>query len=205
MTTAGSGSTGRWVIVLVLALVVAVGLTALVIRQPGGATGRPGRSGITVGFAGEPTARETYPAALEAAQAWQADASPAVISAHWRPRRGHWPTSLWMFQFYSPSTHRTAVVVVEDRRARLLQETLSPYALPTFTDDEWQVDSSTALQVWWEKVGATFLALHPDMDLAAQLRVEEGGERLVWIVTGIAGEQVRVVTINGTTGEPVED
>jgi hypothetical protein len=111
-----------------------------------------------------------------------------------------------MFQFYSPTVRRLAVVIVDGGRARLLQETRSPYPLPTFSADDWQVDSLAALDAWWSAGGATFLSIYSEIDLTAQLRVLEGQDgRLAWTVTGIAGGQTKTLIVDGTTGERVQD
>ena len=111
-----------------------------------------------------------------------------------------------MFQFYSPSVRRLAVVIVDGGRTRLLQETKSPYVLPTFSGDDWHVDSLAALDAWWNAGGATFLSVYSEIDLTAQLRVlDEQDERLVWTVSGIAGGQTNSLIVDGTTGERVQD
>ncbi len=150
-----------------------------------------------------PTARSAYAAAKDVALAWQPDAQPAIVSAHWRPRAdGRWPTMVvWAFQFYSPGTQRVAAIVVDGGRAQLLQETISPYVLPTFDETMWQVDSRTALEVWWEEGGAFFVASHPSVDLTAQLRVSQESGQLVWTVIGVSGGQMRRVMLDGATGQ----
>lgn len=208
MAGAMGGNVVRWAVVLGLAFAVALGLAVLVLQQPEGAAGRVGSSGLPADLAGGVTARRALPQAAEVARAWQPDAGLAVVLAHWRPRQGRWSANVaWTFQFYSPATHRLAVVAVEEGGARLLRETPIPYPLPTFAEADWQVDSPAALGVWWEAGGATFMTRHTETDLVAQLRIEEGGEegRLVWAITGIAGDQVWAVVVDGTSGEQVQD
>ncbi|HDD25069.1 MAG TPA: hypothetical protein ENF52_06505 [Chloroflexi bacterium] len=150
-----------------------------------------------------PTAQAAYATARDTALAWQPDAQPAIVSAHWRPRAdGHWPTMVvWSFQFYSPGTQRVAVIAVDGGQAQLLQDTLSPYVLSTFDETMWQVDSLMALEVWWEEGGAFFAASHPSVDLTAQLRISQESGRLVWTVIGVSGGQMRRVMVDGVTGE----
>jgi hypothetical protein len=109
-----------------------------------------------------------------------------------------------MFQFYSPGVDKVAIVVVDSGQARLLRETASPYQLDTFTQADWQVDGSVALQGWWDSGGATFLSINSgsEPELVVQLRVQEGSQdQLVWTIRGIAGGQSWTVAIDATTGE----
>ena len=209
--------TDRWPIVLGLAFVVALGLALLVLslyrpsqppreREDVGA-GLSVTTDLPSSLAEGPTARQAYPPAMDVARSWQADGHLAVVSAHWRPRQGRWPTEVtWMFQFYSPAARRLAVVVVEGGRARLLREAVSPYPLPSFSETDWQVDSLAALDAWWSAGGATFLSIHSEVDLMAQLRpLEGGGGQPMWTVTGIAGDQVKNLVVDGMTGEQVQN
>jgi len=196
----------RWAVVIGLALLVAVVLAALVLQRPQGAAGGP-PPGLPVGSTGGATARQAYPLAVEAAQAWQPDGRLAVASANWRYHHGRWPDQVgWTFQFYSPATRRIALVAVEEGRAQLLREALSPYPLPTFDEADWRVDSPEALEVWWGAGGESFMARHSEVGLAAQLRPAEGGEgRPVWTVTGLSGDRVWIVVVDGVTGERLQD
>ena len=111
-----------------------------------------------------------------------------------------------MFRFYSPATRRVAVVIVEGGRARLLREAVSPYRHATLDEADWQVDSDAALDAWWGGGGGTFVYIHPEADVVAQLRMLPGeGDRLAWTVTGIFGDQVSRLIIDGTTGEWIQD
>jgi hypothetical protein len=96
---------------------------------------------------------------------------------------------------------------VDKGRARLLSESPTPYSLPTIDQEQWQVDSLAALNTWWNLGGGTFVSLNPELDLTAQLRPvqdAQAGDRLVWSVVGVVGSQVKRLTIDGTTGEPVQ-
>jgi hypothetical protein len=215
MTGMARRGAGRWAAVLGLAFVAALGLALLVLwlyrpsQRPDGVEtgGWSAYADLPASLSGGPSARRAYSPAAEVARTWQPDSCPAIVSAHWRPRQGRWPTDIaWMFQFYSPATRRLAVIVVEGGRARLLQETASPYPLPTFDEADWQVDSHAALDAWWGAGGAAFLSTHSEVDLMAQLRALEGREyRLVWTIAGIAGDQVKRLVVDGTTGERVQD
>jgi hypothetical protein len=154
------------------------------------------------------TAKGVYAVAMEEARSWQPDGQLAVVVAHWRTRERQWPASVsWTFQFYSPSTRRLAVIVVDKGRARLLQESPTPYSVSTIDQEQWKVDSLAALNTWWNAGGGTFVSLNPELDLTAQLRPvqdTQAGDRLVWSVVGFVGSQVKRLTIDGTTGEPVQ-
>lgn len=196
-----------------LTFAVALGIALLILKlyqpsqQSGGMGGQADTVALHISLAESSTARSAYPSARSVAQSWQPDVQLAIVSAHWRPSRGHWPSDVaWMFQFYSPSVRRLAVVVVDGGRARFLQETTSPYAISTFTEDEWQVDSLAALDTWWNAGGATFLSIYSEIDVTAQLRMlDEENDRLVWSIAGIAGDCVRESVVDGTTGELVQD
>lgn len=197
--------TGRWVVIVALALAVALVLVALILRSSGAGweTGqveaRPGE------LPGGVSARQAFSAAQAAAQGWQEDARPAIVSAHWRRERGRWPTAVaWTFQFYSPATQKMAVVLVEGGQARLFREDRVPYPLLTFDEGRWRVDSPAALESWWGAGGSAFAARGREMDLLAQLRASDGN-RPVWTITGIIGDQVWSVQLDGMTGEQVQE
>jgi hypothetical protein len=191
--------------------VVLVGLI-LVLYRPFGeeaAEGEIAPQHLPAALAGEVTAKGVYAVAMEEARSWQPDGQLAIVAAHWRTRERRWPTNVtWMFQFYSPSTRRLAVIMVDEGRARLLRESPAPYSLPTIDQEQWQVDSLAALDAWWDAGGGTFVSLNPELDLTAQLRPvqdTQAGDRLVWSVVGVVGSQVKRLAIDGTTGEPVQD
>ncbi len=211
MTQVTRKRAGRWIVLLGLTFVIALGIAWLILAlyQPSPLLqgGQSDAVALHVSLAKSVTARSAYPSAVSVAQSWQPDGQLAIVSAHWRPSRGRWPTDVvWMFQFYSPSTRRLAVVVVDGARAWLLQEMSSPYVVPTFSEDEWQVDSLAALDTWWNAGGATFLSIYSEIEVTAQLRVLDGeNDRLAWFITGIAGGHVKKSIVDGVTGELVQD
>jgi len=211
MTGTTKKRANRWIILLGLTFVVALVLALIIVAlyRPSHpsleAGGRPAFD-LPVSLGESVTARSAYPLAVDVAQSWQPDGQPAIVSANWRPRQGRWPADvIWMFQFYSPATRRLAVVIVDGGRARLLREASSPYSLSTFGEDDWQVDSLAALEAWWNADGATFQAIHSEVNLTAQLRMQEQGNRLVWTITGVSGDQMRSLIVDGATGEQVQD
>jgi hypothetical protein len=97
-------------------------------------------------------------------------------------------------------------VVVEGGRARLLREARSLYPLPVFDEADWQVDSHAALDAWWRSGGVTLMPANSEVDLTAQLRVQQGEDgRLAWTITGIIGDRVESLIVDATTGEQLED
>ncbi len=200
----------RWIVLLGLTFVVAL-VVAVLILVFYGPSGQPfGRGAVTgdlpVNFASDMSAQSAYLLAVDVARSWQPDGQVAIVSAHWQPRQGSWAADVvWMFQFYSTAARRLAVIVVDGGRARLLQESSSPYPLPVFGEDDWQVDSLAALETWWNAGGATFVAIHSDVDLTAQLRVREEDDRLAWTVIGTSGVQMRRLIVDGVTGDLVQD
>ena len=144
--------------------------------------------GLPASLLEAPTARQFYPAAAEVARSWHPDARVAALSAHWRSERGRWSADVtWMFRFYSPATRRVAVVIVEAAGLGLVE--------------------GLAARVGGGGGGrGTIVYIHPEADVVAQLRMLPGeGDRLAWTVTGIFGDQVSRLIIDGTTGEWIQD
>lgn len=199
------GGGGRWGVMLGLAFIAALGLAVLIL-WPGPAPSGGNPSGPPMPLPLGPTARQAYGAAQEAARAWQPDAQPSSLSAHWQRTRGMWPTqTVWMIHFYSPSSGRLAVFLVEVGRTLMLREALSPYPLPTFVEDQWKVDSPQAMEIWWGSGGADFLARHPDAEVTLQLKpTGPTDDRPEWVVTAVAGRQVQVVAISGVDGQRLQ-
>lgn len=202
MRTARGGGGRRWAVLGVLAFIAALGLAVLVLwASPEPLDGNP--PGPPMPLPLEPTARQAYRAAQEAARAWQMDALPSSLSAHWQRTRGRWPTqNVWTIHFYSPSSGRLAVFLVEVGRARMLREAFSPYPLPTFAEDQWKVDSPQAVEAWWRSGGADFLARHGDAGVTVQLKPISPENGLpVWTITAVAGNQVHSLTLSAMDGQ----
>ncbi|MFN3762849.1 MAG: hypothetical protein ACK4WK_06590, partial [Anaerolineae bacterium] len=125
------------------------------------------------------------------------------LSAQWRWARGKWSAqTVWTAHFYSPSSGRLAVFLVEVGRTRMLREAVSPYPMPTFAEDRWKVDSPQALEVWGAGGGADFLARQPNAEVTLQLKpAGPADNRPVWVVTAVAGRQVQTVTLSGVDGK----
>jgi hypothetical protein len=195
----------RWLLLglgLIL-LVVVVGV--LVYGRLVGPVPSPAAAGLA---GGQVTARQAFVPAAELAAQWREDACLAAVSGHW-PAMGTQPEGEieWAFQFFSPSTHRLALIVVAGEAARMVRESLSPYTVSTFSAEEWRVDSDEALQAWLDRGGSTVVARRPDTDLAMKLRLpDEGGEHPAWTVVGsVSGtESTFLVVVDGSSGALVE-
>jgi hypothetical protein len=201
MNATAQGAAGRRLLLLSLGLILFAALGVLVYGQLAGLAVSSQSSG-PAGSGG--SARQAFaPAAALAAQ-WQEDARLAIVSGQWSAM-GARPESdvQWSFQFFSPSTQRLALIVVDSGTARVLREGLSPYVVPTFPLEEWRVDSDQARQTWWDRGGGSMVAQRPDADLLMQLRVPaEEGEHPVWSVAGlVAGtDSAFTVAVDATDG-----
>lgn len=205
VSAVSGGSGARWLLLLGLGLMLLVVVGALVYgRLAGSAAPAP----VVGPVGGALTARQSFAPAAELAAQWQEDARLAAVSCH----RSAVGTQLggeveWAFQFFSPSTQRLALITVAGEVARMVRESMTPYTVPTFSTEEWRVDSEQALQTWWSHGGGGMVARRPDTDLAMQLRVPDGGGGPpIWIVVGLVGgtETVFTVVVNATSGALVE-
>lgn len=132
-----------------------------------------------------PTARRALRIASRAAEDWNRDAELAGATAHYARRDSGGYSGEWTFQFYSPLSKWMGLFVVENGRATLIRETLSPYEIPVFPDDEWRIDSDEALSIWWDQGGRYLVTRRPDAGITFRLRAsEERPRRPAWIVTG---------------------
>ncbi len=201
---ATGGNGGRWAVLLGLAFIGALGLAVLIL-WPGLQPADRSPSGAPLPLPPGPTARQAEQAVREAARDWQPDASLSSLSAHWQWARGKWSAqTIWTVHFYSPSSGRLAVFLVEVGRVRMLREAISPYPMPTFAEDRWKVDSLQALEGWWAGGGADFLARQPNAEVTLQLKpASPADNRPVWVVTAVAGRQVQTVTLSGVDGKPM--
>jgi hypothetical protein len=198
------GSSVRWWLLLGLGLMSLAVAGALVYgRLAGSAAPSP----VPEPVGGGVNARQAFIPAAELAMQWQEDAGLAAVSCY-RPAVLRLGGEVeWAFQFFSPSTRRLALITVADGTARMVRESVSPYAVLTFSTEVWRVDSDQALQTWWNHRGSNLVARRPDADLAMQLRVpDEGGGQPVWTVVGLVsgGETAFTVVVNANSGALVE-
>ena len=185
--------------VLGLALLIAVVMLAYA-----GTTGQAG-SGVGAGSTQGPSARQALDVALATAEQRMADARLVGVSRQWFevgvPQQD---PGEWTYQFYSPSTQKLLVVAVAQGEGRVVRgPSLSPYRLETFSEELWLVDSDLAWGAWWENGGDSMVTQRPDTDVLMQLRlVGEDESRLLWLVSGILGEDTSfTVWVDAVSGE----
>jgi hypothetical protein len=171
-------------ILISLAMVGAVAYSWLV-----GTTKPSQAEALAPGLAGSETrALRALAPATHLATQWQADARLSGVSG--QQLEINQPAEkgiVWTFQFFSPSTQRLAIVAVEDGTARMVRPpALSPYSVPVFPDETWQVDSDTALLEWWNRGGRNMVNKYPRVDLMVQLRLSQESDRPTWMVAGVA-------------------
>jgi hypothetical protein len=205
-TSAMAEGSSRWLWFLSLSLVLMVVVVGVVVygRLVGPAVPAP-VSGVADD---QVTARQAFAPAAEMAGQWQEDARLAAVSGY-RPAVGMQAGGQvdWAFQFFSPAAQQLALITVVDGTAQMVRESVSPYAVPTFSAGEWRVDSDQALRAWWSQGGETLAARRPDVDVAMQLRVPDGGVgHPVWTVVGsVAGSETAfAVAVDATDGTLVE-
>jgi hypothetical protein len=151
-------------------------------------------------------ARAVYPIAEQEALLWQQDAQLASADVVWDDLGpgGILTRDRWTFEFYSPSQQQMAVIRVTSGQAKRLRTALLPNRLVSLPLDQWQVDSTQALQTWWERGGGKFVREHDQVSISLKLRMEPKGTRSLWIVVGSAADQYWVAQIDSKDGTLVE-
>jgi hypothetical protein len=195
----------RWLLLFGLGLILLAAVGALIYDRLAGPADLPPAAGLA---GSRITARQAFAPAVELAGQWQEDARLAAVFGGWSAV-GAQPGSQveWAFQFFSPSVRRLALVTVADGTARMVRDSASPRAVPTFPAREWRVDNDQALWMWWDHGGEDLVTQHPDADLAMELRLpDEESEAPVWTVAGlVAGAETAViVVVDGASGALTE-
>jgi hypothetical protein len=151
-------------------------------------------------------ARTVLPIAQQEALRWQEDAQLTSAGVVWDDLGpgGILKRDRWTFEFYSPSQQRMAVIRVIDGEAQLLRTALLPNRLQPLPFDQWQVDSTQALQTWWERGGGDFVRRHTHVSISLKLRIVPPDPRLLWIVAGSSTDQHWVVQMNSGDGTVLE-
>lgn len=156
------------------------------------------------------TAKTAYPLAQEVARNRQPDVQLASISATWAEtnvKKVGSPTA-WTFQFYSPTTHRNYVVVVDQGQARLIREAFTPYPSASILEESWPIDSDEALTIWLNYGGGRFLMENlTGARVITQLTISSEGPQAIWTVVGLAERgqayfTLLVDAVTGVHGEP---
>jgi hypothetical protein len=150
----------------------------------------------------EAQARAVLPIAQQEALSWQQDAQLSAVETVWDDLGpgGILKRDRWTFQFSSPSQQQMAVIRVRDKQARRLLTRLLPNRLPALPLERWQVSSTEALQTWWARGGGDFVQKHPQVSISLKLRVEPGGTRPVWVITGSSSGSHWIVQLDGNDG-----
>lgn len=150
----------------------------------------------------EAQAQTVFPIAQQQALRWQQDAQFSSAGIVWDDLGpgGILKRDRWTFHFYSPSQQRMAVIRVADGQAQQLRTALVPNRLPAFPLEQWQVDSTQALQTWWEWGGGNFVRQHTHVAINLTLRLEPEGTRPIWVVSGSASGQHWVVQLDSRDG-----
>jgi len=150
----------------------------------------------------EAQARAVFPIAQQEALGWQQDAQLSAVETVWDDLGpgGIFKRDRWTFQFSSPSQQQMAIIRVRDQQARRLQTMLLPNRLPALPLEQWQVSSTQALQTWWERGGGNFVQKYPSVAISLKLRVEPGGTRPVWIITGSSSGSHWIVQLDSNDG-----
>jgi hypothetical protein len=194
-----------WLGAIGLVLIVALGLLAYG-QLTNSQSGLTAATKLTVGGN---TARQAFAPAAKLAEQWQQDARLTSVSGQLSAvGQGSGNKIEWGFQFFSPATQEMALVAVNDGEARMVRSPmLSPYKLPTFSLDEWLVDSNQALQTWWERGGDSLVKQYTQVDIVMQLRISrEQGSQPVWAVAGvIAGKNTTLtIFVNASDGSVID-
>ena len=150
----------------------------------------------------EAQARTMLPVAEQEARQWQADALLSSIGTVWDDLGpgGILKRDRWTFEFYSPSQQQMAVIRVSDGQAETLRTALLPNRLSALPVDQWLVDSTEALETWWERGGGDFVQQHTHVAISLKLRMEPKGTRPMWVVAGSSSGQHWVVQVDSRDG-----
>jgi len=152
------------------------------------------------------TAKEAYPSALEAAQAWQGDAQLVSANASWRdlgPQELLEEEVSWAFTFFSPLARQIEILSVTPGGPETVESIDVTPQTRVVDVGLWQVDSHQVLGLFLDHGGRDFLNQNPDSAVNLRLGPGEGGEPLVWLAFGIssANNGTHTVQINPTSGE----
>lgn len=191
----------QWAVVggLMLFILVIFGLLLFQLQVPESSPASPPPAFL---LEEEARARTVFPLAQQEALRWQQDAQLSSVGIVWDDLGpgGILKRDRWTFEFYSPSQQQMTVIRVTDGEAQRLRTALLPNRLPLLPLDQWQVDSTQALQTWWERGGGSFVQKHARVSISLKLRLEPEGTRPIWIVAGSSSGQHWVVQLDSSDG-----
>ena len=152
------------------------------------------------------TAKEAYPTAQEAAQAWQGDAQLASANASWRDLK---PEELleeevsWGFTFFSPAARSMRIFSVTPQGAQGVESIDATPNTRVADVGLWEVDSPQVLTLFLDHGGREFLVQNPGATVSLRLGPAEGSEPLVWLAFGIssANRSTLTVQVDPSSGE----
>lgn len=180
----------------VLVVVVYGAFAILLVRlRSGPASGQPGF-----------TAKEAYPSALRAAQAWQGDAQLVSANASWRdltPEELLEEEVSWTFTFFSPLERSIRIFSVTPEGAQGVESIDASPNTNVLHVELWHVDSPEVLASFLNHGGRDFLVENPGATVSVRLGPEEGGESLLWLAFGISTTDKSTLTlqVDPTSGE----
>lgn len=191
----------QWAVVggLMLFILIVFGILLFQLRVPETPSTSPPPSFLLEEAA---QARTVFPIAQQEALRWQQDAQLASAGIVWNDLGpgGILKRDRWTFQFFSPSRRQMAIIRVRDDKAQRLRTTLLPNRLSVLPLDQWQVNSTQALQTWWEHGGGTFVQKHSYVSISLKLRLEPGGTRPLWVVVGSSSGSHWIVQLDSSNG-----
>jgi hypothetical protein len=168
-----------------------------------------GGTGLSASRGTDFTAKEAYPIALEAGQAWQGDAQFVSATASWRDLTAEQlleENATWGFTFFSPQTRQIRIISVTEGGAEGTKGINIPPNVHTVDVASWQVDSPQVLDLFLNNGGRDFLAQYPDATVSLRLGPQDGGERLVWMAFSIYSPDKRTMTliVDANSGEIID-
>ncbi|TKJ29223.1 MAG: hypothetical protein CEE40_09290 [Chloroflexi bacterium B3_Chlor] len=185
----------RYLIIALGLLVVVVYGALLVVVTGVLRTGTSAKPGFT--------AKEAYPGALKAAQAWQGDAQLVSANASWRDLKAEELLEeevSWGFTFFSPQTRSIRIFAVTPAGAQGVESIDVTPQTRVVDAGLWEVDSAEVLTLFLDHGGRDFLNQNPGATVSLRLGPGEGDEPLVWLAFGISGTDRSTLTVQVDPG-----
>lgn len=142
---------------------------------------------VTVVFT-QVTAKTMQSAAQAKLSQWAADAQLFAVTATWENAAldSVGEPTFWTYRYYSPSRKRFFFITVgadgsvmgTTHGERIYD---APYPIPA---DDWVVDSPAAVNTWLNYGGIALVSAAPNLQVVAQLQVNEPNAPLQWTVAG---------------------
>lgn len=156
------------------------------------------------------TAKSMYPATESILLQWADDAQLYTITATWPKTELNLvgESAAWTYRYYSPGQKRLFFVTVNpDGTVTGTSHGERVYTPPQPVPVEaWQIDSSTAINVWLNYGGAAMLAAMPGTQVVIQLQAGAPDGPLTWTIAGFdrLTRQYHTVFVNAQTGEVIK-